>query len=114
VTPRDEETAMETTTEPREGQEMPVRGKRTAAHGERHRHLGIDIILERKHEARETVRRHKARLSLDHLRATCIGKRRGQQQHGCRERRNKVAPKPPRASARLRPTSSGNRPRHSR
>ena len=25
---------METTTEPREGQEMPVRGKRTAAHGE--------------------------------------------------------------------------------
>jgi HSP20 family protein len=34
VTRREEETAMETTTEPREGQEMQVRGKRTATHGE--------------------------------------------------------------------------------
>ena len=82
--------------------------------GPRNRHLGIDVVVELEHKAGKTVRRRKTRLAPDGLRAACIGERHGEKQQRGAKRRNTAAPKPARTGARLRPISSGSRPRHSR
>ena len=78
------------------------------------RDFGIDIVVEREHEAGKTVRRRKARLALDGLGVARARDDTCGQQENKTKHRIADAPKPSRAGTRLRPTSSGSRPRHSR